>query len=241
MERHPYEYGLAIALAALFSLSAAQAEMRAFTSNDGKTITAELVDATASNVTLKLEDGSAARVPLNRLSTVDQDYVNAWISSHPAAIRYGFTVDWDKERIGGNADASARRGRTPIFENYQSELLLHFKITNRAAVPLMNVSVKIKVYERTMDNKDSYMTYERTIPKMAAGETIKVDSDAITLNRSQFRGGSSYSGNTLHVYVTDGPTHAADTIRGYQMTISHAGRQVYTTASSGFKGTLGDR
>ncbi|GAA5494712.1 hypothetical protein Rhal01_00876 [Rubritalea halochordaticola] len=51
---------------------------RQFTSSDGKTISAVVVDKDDESVTLLLENGKRAKVPNDRLGADDQEYVKGW-------------------------------------------------------------------------------------------------------------------------------------------------------------------
>ena len=208
-------------------------ESRVFTNTDGRTLTAEIAEADATNVTLLLTDGRRAVVPLSHLSTADQTYTSSWISQHPAAIRYAFNIDWERQHLGIKSNHTGR-----IVESSQSQVVCHFSLTNRATVPLEAVEVNIRLYQKTLRGEDEYSEFTHSIPKMAAGETVKFDSEAIALNSTQFKGGAYSSNGNVYVYTTTGPLHNADSLRGFSAVVKHGGRDVYTTQSSGYKGQV---
>jgi len=65
----------------IFPVSLIQAEVRDWTSTDGKTISAEFVGSSGDSVTIRLTTGKTVDVPLARLSESDR----AWIKAQPAA------------------------------------------------------------------------------------------------------------------------------------------------------------
>jgi hypothetical protein len=64
-----------IILISFLTAARLSAEMRKWTSNDGKVIEAEFVRAENTSAVLKLKDGRVLPVELNRLSQADQDFV----------------------------------------------------------------------------------------------------------------------------------------------------------------------
>lgn len=61
------------------------AEMRTWTSDDGKEITAEILNATEENVTLKLKNRRTYDLPLERLSEGDKEYVRQYLEEEKEA------------------------------------------------------------------------------------------------------------------------------------------------------------
>lgn len=58
---------------------------REWTNTEGKTITADIVKADATSVTLKLPNGGTPVVKLASLSQADQDFVKKWLTEQPAS------------------------------------------------------------------------------------------------------------------------------------------------------------
>lgn len=72
---------------------AVQAEVRTFTSREGKPLEAEIVSADRSHVELKTKDGRTFRVPLDKLSDDDQLYIGIWRDEQDRQARFeGVTV-----------------------------------------------------------------------------------------------------------------------------------------------------
>jgi hypothetical protein len=203
---------------------ALKAEQRTFTSNDGRTLMAELVAADVTNATLEFTDGRKSVVPLTRLSAQDQTYVKDWIKSHPMAIRYSFTIDWSKEKAGSNR---SNEGVTLVTQN---RYVCHFKITNRATVPLEDVEAHLQVYYKVKDGNaesEHHVDCVRNIPSMAAGQTVTVESDPVTIYISELQGG--------YYYKNGSSPRQADSVRGTAATLVHAGKEVFEFVSTGIK------
>ncbi len=74
---------LALILAGAY-VPLAAAEPRVWTSSDGKTVTAELIDATDTTVTIKNEGGREYTVPHERFSQADRDVIQAYLAQKKA-------------------------------------------------------------------------------------------------------------------------------------------------------------
>lgn len=80
----------------LTSLSAE--EFREFTNSAGKTIKASVIAATASDVTLKMEDGRQMTGGVSFFSKGDQEYIEAWREANPSKVAYNFEVTLSRDR-----------------------------------------------------------------------------------------------------------------------------------------------
>ncbi len=90
---------LAALLTATTGLADVQAESRMWTSKEGKSIQAELVDVLNGEAVLKLNGQPApVRVPFARLSAADQEYIKTWKKPEPAV---GGKPGDDKAKPGG--------------------------------------------------------------------------------------------------------------------------------------------
>ncbi len=106
----PHFPTFASALAALWLAPAAWAEVREFTDVDGRTITAQLVEAKNDAVTLKLGDGRNVDVPLARLSEADREYVGAQgerATSEAKAVNEAFGLEAFGAATLSSTDAKA--------------------------------------------------------------------------------------------------------------------------------------
>lgn len=72
--------GCVLPLLTLTLVCRLDAEIRPFSSSDGMTIEAELVEASEENVTIRRKDGMLFKdVPLSRFSDADRQYVSGWL------------------------------------------------------------------------------------------------------------------------------------------------------------------
>ena len=75
---------LLIVMSMSFSVAQdAKSELRTWTSSIGTKIEAELASTTGEQITLKTKAGRTLKVPLNKLSKADQDFLKAKSSSIP--------------------------------------------------------------------------------------------------------------------------------------------------------------
>jgi hypothetical protein len=76
-----------LSLVSLLYLSASLSfagEMRDWTNTGGKTITAELIQVSGGDLTLKMANGKEYTVALNTLSSADSEFVSAWTENQAA-------------------------------------------------------------------------------------------------------------------------------------------------------------
>lgn len=211
-------------LIALWLVATTAAYGRTFTSTDGRTLEAELVRADVSNAVVKLQDGRETSVALSRLSQPDQDYVSDWIKSHPMEVHYSFAVEWSRDKLKSN---HKKVGHINVTEN---QYIFHFKVTNRASVPLDKVDVHMQVYYKTQDQKydvGQHADSKRTIPEIKAGQTVNIDSDPLTLDVTDLQGGWHYRDGSN--------SHNQDNVKGVAVTVYHNGKQVFEYVTNGIK------
>src|SRR4051794_18610377 len=80
-------HGGAIALAVIVVLGTAVAEMRTWTSADGKfKVEAELLAVQEGQVSLRVADGTEINVPLTKLSDADRQFAKGRASRTPALV-----------------------------------------------------------------------------------------------------------------------------------------------------------
>lgn len=140
-------------------LGAQAPTVRVWTNQQGRTVTASLVNATGTDVVIQLENGSQSTVPLKTLSQADQDYI-AKLQA-PAVVAGGAPVldmanlplEWPKDAItvdpktlavtAGLQDAAARRYHytagtfefictAPLAGTVMSEVAADFELVKRA-------------------------------------------------------------------------------------------------------------
>lgn len=165
---------LSAILAAISTLSASAAEVREFRNNKGQVIKAEPVVVQGTNLTLKLENGKPATIPIKSLSREDQDFILRWMVHDPKALSYSF--DCKSEEKGGAVEKKeSRLGKLETEERFYT-----VKINNRCQNPLDNLKVSYRIFleDRVEDNG---------LPRDQAGVTWKgglLDLGRLTYNQS---------------------------------------------------------
>jgi hypothetical protein len=123
----------------LFILSVCQVsfaqEKRKFTNSSGKEISASIVSASDTDVTLQLENGKTITAGLNFFSKPDQDYVKSWAAKNPAETKYSFDVKTTRNQSG--RDKSTRSNTIYLREDWIYKMLLE----NRSKVGNKGVAV----------------------------------------------------------------------------------------------------
>ena len=96
---------------------AGMCEERTFKSSDGKELVAEIVKATAADVTVKRKnDGKEFTLPLARLSKEDQEFVTAWLAKKEASEKLNTRAEREME-------VSQRDGKKTMLKIPKGEFL----------------------------------------------------------------------------------------------------------------------
>jgi hypothetical protein len=215
----------------------AQADVRTFTdSASGRTLSAEVVSATATDVTLKLSTGATHTLPLSRLSGTDRTYVAGWLAKNPSSappptanaaaavpIRYAFNVTWQREKSGEKVV------NLFPYKGEEEQWVCKFKITNLSSVPLEDVELRYQIH----------LSLERE-GKTATSEVATGTDKAVSLARNQATEISAKPVPLLKLkldgdYITtDGsrPTKR-DSIKGVGVGLFHKGVLVHEYRSTG--------
>ena len=82
----PMKFSLLL-VAAMSFLPSTSIEARPFTNTEGKTLEAEIVRASATEVTLRMVNQRTATVKISSLSEIDQAYVRKWVISQIPSLR----------------------------------------------------------------------------------------------------------------------------------------------------------
>jgi len=212
-------------LVALFACTnIAQAAQHLFTSTDGKTLIAEIVSATPDVVTLKLENGTSATLPITRLAEQDRLFVSKWREANPADVRYHFVVDWEDERI----DNQRFKASGDTVQELKQKWVCHFKIFNRSSQSVDNLQVRYQIFYLNVDGKSQTLenvSGMKELPLIKSNETLVVDSEPVELQLTQLKAG--------WVWADGSKSKEKDDIKGVIVTLMHNGRQVHEFASRG--------
>jgi hypothetical protein len=206
----------------LITVGSASAEMRTFTSPDGRTMQAEIVSATVDRVTLKTAAGQTLVAPNNKFSEADQAFITQWRKDNPETIKYRFTADYTKSKIS----SSKRSGDTEFITTEIWEC--NMKLMNQSGQTLQGVSVDYVIYFERLSS-GNMVTQSKAgkvdIGTMNALQPIVLKTDTVELYGYQIKPG----------YYYDDGTRARDkeTIKGMVINVNHEGKKVFTWASSG--------
>jgi hypothetical protein len=205
----------------IFAVSAT-AEVRTFTSPDGRTLDAEVSSATLDTVTLKLAAGGTIVAPISKFSTADQQFIKEWRKQNPTAIKYSFTSSYTKEKT--KSQKSSVGAATVTSDSW----ICNMKIANRSGQTLEKLKIDYDIF---YDNNEGGRVVTRKASGSATIDNIKhlqevlVPTKELTLQTSQLKGGYYYSDGAR--------ARQRDSLSGMVIKISHEGKQVYTWASSG--------
>lgn len=134
---------------AAISVAVLRADLREFTSSDGKTLQAELVEHRDGKVTLRRADGKEFEVAPNVFSPEDQIFIKEWISKTPESLHYNFRFDADRTKISGTT-------RNESFLFVKNEKWVYtVKITNNSRDTMNDLVVKYKQFRSNYADDDS--------------------------------------------------------------------------------------
>jgi hypothetical protein len=121
------------------------AELRTFTSTDGRTVEAEILAAAPDNVTLKLATGQTVVSPLNRFSEADQKHIADWLKQNPVKLNHSFQVSYTKDKTGSS---KSRNGSVTVTSE---TWVCKIKVANRSGQALENVELDYTVFYHQND------------------------------------------------------------------------------------------
>lgn len=206
-----------------------RAEVRTFTSPDGRTLQAEIVSATPDSVTLKLGSGQVMTAPLSKFSQQDQAYVGQWLKTAPKNpappapdIRYDFAINFAKEKVGTRKSSAMNQTIT------QEEWICKMKINNRSGQTVDNVVANYMIFYS--DTGDGRPVVRRQSGQAQVGsikhlQEVIVPTQSVNLAEYRLDGG---------FYFEDGTrARRKDNIEGLVVNILVSGKQVFTWSSPG--------
>lgn len=206
----------------LISLNAAWAEVRTFTSPDGRTLQAEITAATPDRVSLKTAAGQPLVVPIDKFIPADQAHIAEWRKANPAQIKYRFVADYTKSKAGSSKMKS--NNETITTEQWECNM----KITNQSGQTLEGVTVDYVIYFDNLE-RGNKVTRSKAgkadIGTMKSLQQIVVKTTPVELHSVQLEGG---------YYYTDGTrARQKETLNGMIIHVNHDGKKVFTWTSSG--------
>ena len=147
------------------------AEIRTFTSTNGKSMQASLVSHKGGKVTLKRADGQEFSVAPNMFSPEDQLFIKNWMDKTPETIIYRVRVDAKKTKVSGT------RVKTSYSYAKREQWAYDVEVTNASRDEASGLVVKYRVFFRNNISGSSsssyyYLTNEGGSMQVASG-TVK--------------------------------------------------------------------
>lgn len=238
----------------LFSGVVVLAEPRVFTDTAGRTLSAEIVSATAESVTLKLDSGAVHAMPLSRLSVLDRDFVGSWLKSQPTAqavppaavAKPDLKVEWTSERVGRKLrptdEVDLKDFKQPTVEELirsngkagglHEDWVCHFRVTNLNRIQFTNLQLRYEIWlKREKKKKITETRIERgtvVVPMLDSFKTAMADTSAIKLWADAFQDYSTVKGSLGQSITVAGHKQLSiDEIAGVSVTVEHNGVQVH--------------
>ncbi len=139
-------------------------EIRSFSSSDGMTIEAELMDASEDKVTIRRQDGMLFKdVPLSRFSDADRRYVHSWLE--------------EQKSLQGSPDITAdSKIRLYVLRGRDDEMNDYNDIDDRV------VTFEPQVVVQSEEKDISYLNVRGTLVIVGKGA---IDDDVYTILDSQ--------------------------------------------------------
>lgn len=161
-----------LAVLAAFAFSPhSNAEIRAFTNDNGYVIQAELMSHKGGKITLKRIDGKEFETDPAIFSPDDEAYIKAWMAKTPATHNYNLKIDAEKKKIEGN---SRNYGYKRVKNDKWSFLIT---ITNHSQDPVSNLTIKYRVfYTNSADGSYSNSSEDRMAFRMIEGD-LKLEQE----------------------------------------------------------------
>lgn len=215
---------LPVFLSASLALSGLAAEVRTFTSPDGRTLQAEVVGATVDTVTLKLVSGQTLVAPLGRFSEADQGFIRDWHKANPASIKYLFAASYTKEKKDSVKQRSDSQTTTT------DTWICRMKLLNRSGQSLENLEIDYDIHYKQLEpgSREAVLRKQSgktVVPMLKNLEEAALPTGELKLVTNQLAGG---------FYWKDGArARQKDALVGMTIRVSHGGRQVFRWDSQG--------
>ncbi len=172
------------------------AEWRTFTDTTGRTIVAEIMEASDDTVRVRREDGRVFAIALENLSADDRTFVEAW--RHRRAFAMG-GLEVTTHRVRLDSDRKQIRPRTRKTENWCYKVT----IANHSQADLSGLTIEYRVFYVADSAKAEHdeLPLERkrgraTLRRLAAGADAEVQTTGVALQIIQLKPGYRYIGTS---------------------------------------------
>lgn len=216
----------------------ADAQVREFTSADGRKLNGQLVAHAGSKVLLKV-GAKEFPVEVANFSVDDQQHIKDWIANNPGAVRYkfGYFFDFEEDR-GGRSQGKAPGGmvddKLKVIP-YECEMV----VFNKEVAPVENIEIRYEIY---ID--DFVVMRNNAFTGMAVGQkpVARLETVAGSLVVPRIEAGGRidfFRSFNIEMYIDrdGGKTDeaAADKVRGVRLRIYKDGKVIGEESS----GTMG--
>ncbi len=179
----------------------AQEAYREFTSSDGATIEATVVDASAIAVTIRRKDGSEFKdVPLSRFSAQDRKYVRGWRDARKQAVEDADLTHDSRIRI------TVKKGKDDDMNNYGDidDRVIVFEPgivadNEEKELTFRNVQGTLVIIGSGVIEKDSYVVLSKQdfVIDLIPREQTRWEGDLFQCRYDPDYGGFDYAGYLL--------------------------------------------
>lgn len=177
----------------------ASAGARTFTDTQGRKIEAEVIEVTGANVTLRLQSGKSATVPIAKLSEDDRLFIAQWkdkpradpgdgsndAPTTPTNINNLIAIDAKKVRVEKGQKKKVSQG-----EVTEERWAFAVEVRNKSRVDLEGLKLSYRIYvdpqasEKLMlSQTEAFYAHVDTLDKVARGGAIKRNTEEVLLNR----------------------------------------------------------
>lgn len=129
-----------ILLLMLGSAGMLRAELREFTSTNGKTMKAELVSHKGGKITLQRGDGVKFEVLPNVFGPDDQIFIKDWMAKTPETISYNFRFKADRKKVDG------RSRKVDYYRVKNEKWVYEVSVTNLSRDEASNLKIKYRQF-----------------------------------------------------------------------------------------------
>ena len=177
-------------LSGLAVLVCARVEARIFTDTQGRTIDAELIDATLTQAKIRRADGQIFDLKLETLSAADRAYIVAWTRQRAQQSQAAVVLRFGSSQFKQTTKRDQSLSTMSRTENAGYSVTVH----NDSSVALENLRIEYRIFMRDDQHgaKKSDMTLkrlegsERIVALPAKGMT-EFKTDTLTLQRSELK------------------------------------------------------
>lgn len=184
--------------AAIFLLvaiaSLAHAEMRTFTDAQGRTVQAELIDASATTARIRRADGQSFDIPLETLSAADRAFVEAWVLKRTFVFG-GLEISAHRVRL------ESIRTQTRSSRRTDERWCYRVTLRNRSKARLDDLTIDYRVFfiddmpDADADNLPRQrVSGQARVAALPAGANTEIETSAVALQMTQRRSGRRSSG-----------------------------------------------